>query len=226
MRCLRALVTGLAVVTASGTAYADETPARDARNDDPVFQSVSIARRNGVVLGASPGVAFGAASGYPNNVALLGRPEFYSSSSLLVGASTTYFLMGALSDYVSFGPMVNIAKFESDTWRSTGFGIGFRLEVFPLVALVPRLADLAIYGQGGVGTTELQAKGPYPSADGTQSFMGLGVHNEFRVFDLLGGHASIGPYLEYDAIIAQSAERHWASLGVRLAWYGGKTRTQ
>jgi hypothetical protein len=27
--------------------------------------------------------------------------------------------------------------------------------------------------------------------------------------------------VEYDAIFAPSAERHWASVGLRVAWYGG-----
>jgi hypothetical protein len=100
-------------------------------------------------------------------------------------------------------------------------GVGFRAEVFPLVSLFPTLADTAIYGQAGVGATELQAKGNYPSADGTQSFAGIGIHHEFRLFRFLGGHLAGGPYAEYDAIFATSAERHWASVGFRLAWYGG-----
>ncbi len=211
----------LAIVLASVTttpARADEPP----QPEDPTLRKSVPERRAGVVIGVSPGVAFAGASGYPNQASLVGNPEFYSESPLLVGTSTTYFLMGALTDYVSFGPMVNIATFESDKWRSTGFGIGFRGEVFPLLRVFPPLADTAIYGQAGIGTTELRAKGPYPSADGTQSFAGLGLHHELRVFRLLGGHVSGGPYLEYDAIFSTSAERHWASGGLRIAWYGGK----
>ena len=86
-------------------------------------------------------------------------------------------------------------------WKSTGFGIGFRVEVFPLVRLFPR-SRTPVYGQAGVGSTELQAKGNFPSADGTQSFAGIGVHHEFRFFRMLGGHLSGGPYVEYDAIFA------------------------
>lgn len=178
-------------------------------------------RRAGVVLGIAPGVAFAGASGYPNNSRLIGNPDFYSQSPLLVGNSTTYFLMGALNDYFSFGPMVNVATFENDKWKSTGVGVGFRAEVFPFVRLFPRLADTSIYGLAGVGATELQAKGSFPSADGTQSFAGIGLHHEFRFFRLLGGHLAGGPFVEYDAIFSTSAERHWASFGLRLAWYGG-----
>jgi hypothetical protein len=188
---------------------------------DATLRKTVPERRGGVVIGVAPGIGFAGASGYPNNQRLIGNPDFYSQSPLLVGNSTTYFLMGALNDYFSFGPMVNIATFESDKWKSTGIGIGFRAEAFPLVRLLPTLADLSIYGQAGVGSTELQAKGDYPSADGTQSFAGIGLHHEFRFFRFLGGHVAGGPFVEYDAIFSTSAERHWASAGLRLAWYGG-----
>jgi len=218
-----------AVLLRVAPAWADEAPAPSAPSappapdvaEDPTLRKTVAERRAGVVIGVAPGIGFAGASGYPNNARLVGNPEFYSQSPLLVGSSTTYFLMGALADYVSFGPMVNIAKFESDKWKSTGFGIGFRAEVFPLVRLLEALADTSIYGQAGVGSTDLQAKGNYPSADGTQSFAGIGLHHEFRFSRLLGGHVSGGPYVEYDAIFAKSAERHWASVGVRMAWYGG-----
>jgi hypothetical protein len=199
---------------------AAQPPAPDVA-EDPTLRKIPAERRAGIVLGVAPGVAFAGASGYPNNARLVGNGDFYSESPLLVGHSTTYFLMGALTDYVSFGPMVNLARFESDSWKSTGVGVGFRVEAFPLVRLFPTLADSSIYGQAGVGSTELQAKGNFPSADGTQSFAGIGLHHEFRFFRMLGGHLAGGPYVEYDAIFSTSAERHWASVGFRVAWYGG-----
>ncbi|HVH48091.1 MAG TPA: hypothetical protein VM925_37415 [Labilithrix sp.] len=189
--------------------------------EDPLLRSVSAERRNGLTVGVAAGPALAGASGYPNSAKLIGNPDFHASSPLLGGWSSSYFLMGALSDYLSFGPMVTIATFESDKWKSTGFGGGFRAEVFPLVSVLPALADLAVYGQAGIGATELRAKGPYPTADGVQSFLGIGLHHEWRLARLLGGHAAAGPYIEYDAIWAPSIERHWATAGLRLAWYGG-----
>jgi hypothetical protein len=192
-----------------------------AAQEDPTFRAVQPERRNGLTLGAAGGIAFAGASGYPNTARFFGNPDFYSQSPLLVGWSSSFFLMGAFNDYVSFGPMFTIAEFESDTWKSTGWGAGFRGEVFPLVKLLPALADAAIYGQAGFGGTELRAKGPYPSADGSQSFLGIGLHHEWRLRRLLGGHAALGPYMEYDAIFSQSAERHWLTAGLRVVWYGG-----
>ncbi len=220
---LRATLLIAAVVSHPAAARADSVTGAAAPDvaEDPTLRKTEAMRRGGVVIGVAPGVAFAGASGYPNNARLVGNPDFYSESPLLVGSSTTVFLMGALTDYLSFGPMVNIAKFSSATWTSKGFGVGFRAEVFPLLSLFPALADTALYGEAGVGSTELQAKGNFPSADGTQSFLGIGLHHELRFFRVLGGHVSGGPYVEYDAIFSTSAERHWASLGFRFAWYGG-----
>ncbi|MBN9163298.1 MAG: hypothetical protein J0I07_20185 [Myxococcales bacterium] len=211
---LGALVTGEAVAAA-------ELETGKPGAEDPTLRDVKPERRNGLTLGVSGGFALAGASGYPNNARLLGEPDFYSSSPLLAGWSTSFFLMGAFNDYVSFGPMVTIATFESEQWKSTGWAAGFRGEFFPLVKLVPLLADTAVYAQLGFGTTELRAKGPYPSAGGEQSFLGIGLHHEWRLARLLGGHASAGPYIEYDAIRSPSAERHWATAGLRVVWYGG-----
>lgn len=223
MRRVPFVLTGL---SAALVAFGVAPQARAQESEDPTFRKDVPERRSGVVLGASAGVGFAGSSGYPNNARLLGDPDYYSSSPLLVGWSTSYFLMGALTDYLSFGPLVNIATFESEQWKSTGWALGFRGEVFPLVSIAKRagmdfLADTSAYAQLGFGTTELRAKGPYPTADGSQSFLGLGVHQELRLFRMLGGHAAAGPHLEYDLIRAESAERHWLTVGLRVAWYGG-----
>lgn len=211
---------GAALVAAAVPARAGDRPAPE----DPTLRDVSPDRRSGLSLGASGGIAFAGASGYPNNPRFVGDPSSYSSSPLLVGWSSSIFAMGAFSDYLSFGPTFSIATFESADWRSTGWGAGLRCEVFPLVKLVPTLADAAIYGQAGFGLTELRAKGPYPTADGAQSFLGIGLHHEWRLARVLGGHASAGPYIEYDAIYAPSAERHWASAGLRVVFYAGEVK--
>ncbi|MDB4940900.1 MAG: hypothetical protein JWP97_434 [Labilithrix sp.] len=221
---LLACLAGVAAdVAAPGDARADSiTAGAGDRPENPVLRAVTAERRAGLVVGVAPGVAFAGASGYPNDAVLVGNPAFYSQSPLLVGHSTSYFLMGSFTDFVSFGPVVNVALFESVAWKSTGLGIGFRAETFPLLHLYPRLADLSLYGQAGVGVTELRLKsGAYPSADGTQSYAAIGVHHEWRVFQAGGGHFAAGPYAEYDAIFATSAERHWAAVGLRVAWYGG-----
>lgn len=223
LRCLRGVdvVFAGAVAATLTLAVAPREARAETPPEDPTLRKTAPERRAGLVVGLAPGVAFVGASGYPNNVTLIGNPDYYSESPLLVGSSTTLFVMGALADYLNFGPMVNVSRSETSSWKSTSLGIGFRVEVFPLVRLFPTLADTAIYAQGGVGTTELQAKGPFPSADGTQSYGAVGLHHEFRFFRMLGGHLSGGPYVEYDAVFTSPAERHWLATGFRLAFYGG-----
>ena len=217
---------GTAILASGAPARADgaqQSPSA-AGPEDPTQRSVSPERRNGLALGAAGGVALAGSSGYPNNPKYFENPDFYSSSPLLVGWSASVFAMGAFNDYVSFGPTFSIATFESPKWKSTGFAVGFRAEVFPLVHLVPTLADTAVYGQAGFGVTELRAKGPYPTADGAQSFLGIGLQHEWRLGRLLGGHASAGPYVEYNAIYTPAVERHWASGGLRVVFYSGDVK--
>jgi hypothetical protein len=231
-RRIAAVLARLAVVTTglvliSGSARADNpTASTTPSTDDPTLRNVQHERRNGLTLGAAGGIAFAGASGYPNSARFYNDPAFYSESPLLVGYSMSYFILGALTDYFSFGPSLTIANFENDKWKSTGWGLGFRADFFPFAVIkgVPALADTALFGQLGVGTAELRAKGPYPSTDGTQSFFGIGLHHEFRLTTLLGGHAAMGPQIEYDAIRSQSHERHWLWAGLRIVWYGGSVK--
>lgn len=211
----------LAAPLARADSVTGASPSSPDRADDPTMRPIEHDRRAGLVLAITPGVAFAGSSGYPNDAKLIGNPAYYSESPLLVGTTGSILVMGALTDYLSFGFVINSARMETERWKSTGFAFGFRAEVFPLVKAFPTLADTGIYGQAGIGGTELQAKGPYPSADGTQSFLGLGLLHEFRLTRLLGGHLSGGPYLEYNAIFAEAAERHWLASGFRLAFYGG-----
>jgi hypothetical protein len=104
-RCASFLVCLFAGLSAAADARAGE--------NESLFRPVAPERRNGLVLGVSGGIAAAGASGTPNSARLFDDPDYYSSSPLLVGWSTSYFLMGALNDYFSFGPMVSIAQFES-----------------------------------------------------------------------------------------------------------------
>lgn len=217
-----AALAAVSLLGTSGVAHAQGSPSSVDGGKDGANRPAPHQRRNGAVLGAVGGLAFAGSSGYPNDVKLLDNPSFYSESPLMVGYSTSLFVLGALSDYVNFGPVFTTANFESAQWKSTGFGLGFRGEVFPFVSLLPALADTAAFAQIGFGTTELRAKGNFPTAEGTQSMLGLGVHHEFRLGALLGGHATVGPEVEWNLIDSQTASRQWVTTGVRVVWYGGK----
>lgn len=181
-------------------------------------------RRAGVVVGMSFGAGLGGASGYPNSATKIGDSAFYSASDLMTGLGNSIFVMGALSDYVSFGMWFGSASFDSAHWHSSGVGGGFRVEAFPLYQLVPKLADLGVFSQLGIGSTTLRTKlpGNYPTADGAQSYLGAGAFFEAWNPKVFGGHFALGPTIEYDVITARAIERHGALAGLRVVFYGGK----
>src|SRR5690349_17510570 len=98
---LASCVVGAMIVCSGDAARADAITASPEAND-PTLRPIFPERRNGLVLGATGGIAFAGASGYPNNAKFQGNPDFYSSTPMLVGYAMSYFLMGALNDYVSF----------------------------------------------------------------------------------------------------------------------------
>jgi hypothetical protein len=178
--------------------------------------------RSGLVVGLSLGAGFGGASGYPNNSSEIGNPADYSASGWMPGSSQTLFLMGALSDYLSFGFLFVRGRFKSDDFHSNTAGAGFRLEAFPLVGLVPRLQGLGLFAQFGLGTGTLVSTIPnLPAAQGTQSFGNAGVFYEWSLGAKGGAHVGLGPGLEYDAVWSKPFESHGLVGGLRVTFYSG-----
>jgi hypothetical protein len=178
--------------------------------------------RSGVVVGLTLGGGVAGASGYPNSSSDIGNPAFYSASGFMGGGSGTFFVMGALSDYLSFGFWFGSGTFQNSDWHSTGGGGGLRVELFPFVGLFPRLGGLGLLGEFGIGSAKLTSKNPeIPEANGTQSVVGAGAFYEWSFGRLFGGHFAFGPSLEYDAIFSQPFERHGLVGSARIVFYGG-----
>ncbi len=214
MRLRLALAT-LAVLSLFGSSARAEDEAARALDKPPE-------RRTGIVLGTQIGAGLAGSSGYPNNATKIDNPDYYSASGMMSGTTTTVLILGAVADYLNFGFWFGGGVFKNDDWRSTGGGGGVRVEVFPLYSLVPKLADLGVAGQFGIGTSTLDGRfRPGVSSDGAQSFLGVGVFHEWKFARFLGGHFSLGPTLDYNVVTASSIERHSATLGVRLVFYGG-----
>ena len=221
--CLRVLASGalVAMMCASGTARAQFTPTGELdRKIDPEVSKRTL--RSGLVVALMAGWGISGASGYPNNSNQIGDPSYFSSSDLMVGSATGLFIGGALADYLNFGFFFASQSYKSKAWDSKMGGFGFRVETFPLVYAVPTLKNLGVFAQFGIGTEKLDVSAPgYPEASGVQSFLGVGVMYEWKIFTLFGGHAVAGPTLEYDNVFAQSISSGAGVLGGRLAFYGG-----
>jgi hypothetical protein len=178
--------------------------------------------RAGLVIGLSLGAGIGGASGYPNNSSEIGNPADYSASGWMLGAAESIFVMGALSDYISFGFLFSHGLFKSSDFHANGDGVGFRIEAFPLVGLVPRLQGLGLFAQFGVGSGDLVSRAPgLPAVQGTQSFGDAGAFYEWSIGAKGGAHIGLGPGLEYDAIWSRPFESHGLVGSLRVAFYSG-----
>jgi hypothetical protein len=179
--------------------------------------------RSGLVMGLSLGAGLGSGSGYPNDNSKIGDANYYSSSGWLPGTGGSVFVMGSLADYLSFGFFYHSATYRNSDYRSVGEGGGLRIETFPLVVVVPRLAGLGAFAEFGIGTAKLdsQTGSTVPSAGGTQSFGGFGAFYEWPFAHLFGGHCAAGPSLEYDAVWTRPFDHNGLLASVRLAFYGG-----
>jgi hypothetical protein len=217
---------GLASVVAERTAHAAEPGsgalAVPTGNTEPT-EDEPATRRSGVVVGTAIGYGLASANGYPNNATLIGTPAYHSSSNLMQGVNTSFLVMGALTDYVSFGFWLGSGTAQSSEWRSTSFGIGFRVEAFPLYRLFPTLRDLGLSTRLGYGHASLASKvsADRPSAVGAQSYIGGGVFYEFPIAKFWGGHLAGGPSLDLDVIDAASIDRITTMLSGRFVFYGG-----
>jgi hypothetical protein len=177
--------------------------------------------RNGLVVGLSAGLGLGGASGYPNNVQEIGNSADYSATGLMAGSYTQLYVLGAFSDYVSFGFWLGSGQLRDSEATARAFGIGFRLELFPLVGLVPKLHGLGVLANLGLGSGTIDWKNPnLPESSGTQSFGGIGIFHEWSFAHFLGGHFAVGPVLEFDAVWSQPFEQHGLVASARITFYG------
>ncbi|MDP9150675.1 MAG: hypothetical protein M3O36_12155, partial [Myxococcota bacterium] len=178
--------------------------------------------RSGLVVGLTVGAGLGSASGYPNDTTRIGDPRAYSASGAMVGTSENFFVMGALTDYVSFGVWYGRAVSSNRGWQSSGGGGGVRVEVFPFVGVSRYLTGLGAVAQFGLGSGDLSRKATGMTvSEGTQSFGAAGAFYEWAFGRVLGGHFGVGPGVEYDAIWSQPFERHGLVATARLVFYGG-----
>jgi hypothetical protein len=178
--------------------------------------------RHGLVLGTAIGYGPLGASGYPNNSTEIGDPNYYGASGMMIGGGNSVLVMGALTDYVNFGLWFGRQSAQNGYWKESGGAGGFRVEGFPLFYVVPKLRDLGVFSQFGIGSATLDEKNStYVGAKGIQSYLGAGVFYEWTAFRLFGGHVALGPNVEYDTIWSRSIESNGLLFGIRVVWYGG-----
>lgn len=222
----RALLLSAAALAA--TAVSSPAPAR-AEADEGAdvarapWYGATPRRHSGVVVGAIASVEAATASGYPNKADLIGDPAHLSTSGLGAGGGGSFFVMGALTDWLSIGATFTASRAQSSTYRTGEAGGGVRVEVFPLQRLLPLHQDAGLTATFGVGSATIDAKAANAGegASGVQSFVGAGAFYEWNVTRLFGGHVALGPSVDFGAVFAAAVSRFAVSAGPRIAFYGG-----
>jgi hypothetical protein len=217
MRALSLLGVPLLVLLSSARALADRSA------PDAPAQSAPIERR-GLAVGITGGFSMGTAEGYPNDVNFIGDRTYYGAGGFQVGEALGGHVLGVFAKELSFGVFgtQGWAVSTSGKWDSFGAGAGFRLEVFPFVSLVQKLANLGFSAMFGLGTARLSAReGSYPGAAGAQSLVGVGVFHEWPALRLGHTHFDVGPAVELHVIPTQPMDRATVFVGLRVTFYSG-----
>ncbi len=173
-------------------------------------------RRSDFTVGASGGVAFGRAIGYPNEIAKIGDPSYRSNTELAMGSGGFVWLGVAFNDYLSFG--LGMGGFGlSGNGREASAGLfGFHVDAYPLFSVHPALSDLAVFSN--IGTGPLQIKGGADEADGgLMAYVEGGVSYEpLRLWRF-----AFGPSVSVLHMWSESTRATSALVGGRVVLYAG-----
>lgn len=181
-------------------------------------------RRSDFVLGISPGLLLGTASGYPNEIDKLHQPEWQVDSGFAAGFGFDAWLGGALTDWFTFG--VGGAYYGAHGKSGTLSGGAFliRVETFPLYGVGGPFRDLAVFANFGAGSLTVKpddktgTNRDQAKADaGFASVGGGGVAYElFRT-----KHFAFAPSAEYVLFASEALHAHQVLMGARVVYYGG-----
>jgi hypothetical protein len=186
----------------------------------PAWETERATRRSGFTAGASFGLGFGDASGYPNELAQIGEPAWRSKTGGL-GSGLTLWLGGAFTDWFTFGLGVESTGVKGDKALAGGGAFIFRVQTFPLFARGGVWRDVGVFadfGTGG-GTIQVQEDRRELANGGAMSNATVGAFWEsFRWF---GGRLVGGPEVWWQYAWSDSLERRTGIVGFRTQFYGG-----
>jgi hypothetical protein len=182
-------------------------------------------------LGLGP-VAFGSASGYPNEVAKIGDPKYEANTGFGGGNATSLWIGVAFRDWMVFGVGAHFYTIQStkcpvfltqsgapdDCVAAYGGAFMMHIEAFPFFYRAPALENLGIFTEMGAGTRNI-ARGSHVIAEGGfLAFLSLGVAYEpIRV----GDHLSFGPYIQGSHEFSETLRDDQLVIGFRGVYYGG-----
>jgi hypothetical protein len=207
MRVQVVVPASLLLLSLTGLAHAEGQA--DRPSDKPV-------RRSDFTFGASGGLAFGRASGYPNKVQDLGDPAFKSNTHLALGSARMFWLGVAFNDYLTFGFAFGAASLSGNNRTAKAGLFGFHIDAYPLFDVDPNLRDLAVFGHFGTGPLTITG-GPNEANGGLVAYVEGGLAYERLRFWRFG----FGPTLSVQHLWSETATSTEGVAGLRLAFYGG-----
>jgi len=205
-----ALCVGLCGLLAPGLAHAEgEAKQPDAAQAKPQ-------RRSDFMLGASGGLGFGRANGYPNEVQKIGDKDYRQNTKLALGSGELVWLGVAFNDYLSFGFAVGGFNLSGNGRDAKAGLYGFHVDAYPLFDIHKNLQDLGVFGNFGTGP--LTITGGAEDADGgLLSYLEAGiVYERLRLWQF-----GIGPSISLLHMWSESASVTGGLLGARVAFYSG-----
>ncbi len=205
----------LGIATLFGSASAAAAPPPEV--DDEGAYRPEYERRRDFTIGASAGALLGSATGYPNEAAKIGNPQFVADPGPGVGYHYTVWLGGALRDWFTFALGIDALAYERKGFAVAGSGFVFRVEFFPFFDALDIGPDLGAFGSFGLGGLTIKEGDATRADGGAMSLVGLGAFYEPIRF----GGFSAGPQLEYQRLFSQTLEMQAVTLGFRLAFYAG-----
>lgn len=196
------------------------SPRTAAAEEEPAWQSQPAEHRSGFTAGLALGLGVGSAAGYPNDVRKIGFESYYTETGLALGGGAHLWLGGALADWLNFGVGFAGGSLSTSDTATSGGGILFRVETFPLYAWNGFYRDLGVsieVGTGGFGTTPADDPDTTLIDSSSASMLGIGAFYEgLRVWQL-----GMGPFASFDYAWSSTLRQPQLFLGWRTAVYSG-----
>lgn len=195
------------------------------KEKNPAQDPIVSSRRAGFTVGVMGSFGLGNITGYPNDVAKRGKAEFRTDTGVAYGPNGTFFLGGAITDWLVFGAGLGGTYSLGNNTIVSGYTIVLHTEVFPLFWLGGALRDTGLALDTGVGivTGELADKPSGAAGKQVAPVIDSGLGSRFSVSAFYDGlrlwKMSAGPYIGFDYTWSATLEQPLVLIGLRGALY-------
>lgn len=206
-----------ATLGAGALLSADVAEAASERDDWDGGYGARAEHRSDFTFGLAGGLMTGQASGFPNESDKIGVARYEADTGVGFGSGGTLYLGGALADTLTVAIGTSGGSLRGNDLELSGGSFVLRVEAYPLFYESALGRDLGIAFQFGAGGLAMKKGDEERANGGNMATLGAGLFYEIFHF----GSFAAGPSLDYLYLYSPSLEVHLASLGGRIAFYGG-----